>query len=112
MQVAAVQGMNETVPASGPPRRRRRWLRWLIALPFLFLAASILQVAVLRFVNPPFSAFMAARQLQAWGDGDRAFRVAYDWRDLDRIAPSLPLSMIVPSRRSVTSPAGAIRRRH
>src|SRR3546814_16765307 len=37
---------------------------------------------------------MAARQLQAWGAGDRDFRIAYDWRDMAEIAPSLPLSMI------------------
>src|SRR3546814_16764380 len=37
---------------------------------------------------------MAARQLQAWGAGDRDFRIAYDWRDMDEIAPSLPLSLI------------------
>ena len=74
--------------------RKRRWFRWLLALPFLFAAASILQVAVLRFVDPPFSAFMAARVLEAWGSGDFGFRVAYDWRDLDRMAPSLPLSMV------------------
>lgn len=72
----------------------RRWLRWLIALPFLFAAASILQVAVLRFVNPPVSAFMAARQLEAWGQGDLSFRVAYDWRDLDEISPHLPVAMV------------------
>ena len=77
-----------------PPRRIRRWFRWLLALPFLFAAASVLQVAVLRFVDPPFSAFMAARLLEAWGSGDFGFRVAYDWRDLDKMAPSLPLSMV------------------
>src|SRR3546814_6008858 len=32
---------------------------------------------------------LAARQLQAWGAGDRDFRIAYDWRDMDEIAPSL-----------------------
>ena len=47
--------------------RRRRWFRWRLALPFLFAAASILQVGVLRFVDPPFSAFMAARVIEAWG---------------------------------------------
>ena len=75
-----------------PPSRR--WLRWLVALPFLFAAASILQVAVLRFVNPPASAFMAARQLEAWGQGDLSFRVAYDWRDLEEISPHLPVAMV------------------
>ena len=79
-------------------RQRRsgtgRWLRWLWKLPLLLLALSVLQVLALRFVDPPFSAFMAARQLQAWGAGDRDFRIAYDWRDMYQIASSLPLSMI------------------
>src|SRR5690606_21866715 len=84
----------------------RRWLRWLWKLPLLLLALSVLQVVALRFVDPPFSAFMAARQLQAWGDGDRAFRVAYDWRDLDRIAPSLPVSMIAAEDQNFASHRG------
>ena len=63
-------------------------------MPFLFAAASILQVAVLRFVDPPFSAFMAARQFEAWGEGEMDFRVAYDWRDLQQISPSLPVAMV------------------
>lgn len=75
-------------------KRRRSWLRWLLALPFLFAAGSALQVLMLRFVDPPFSAFMVARQLEAWGEGDWTLRVAYDWRDLDRIAVSLPLSVV------------------
>lgn len=76
------------------PGRRRRWSGWLWKLPLLLLALSVLQVLALRFVDPPFSAFMAARQLEAWGSGDWGFRVAYDWRDLDRIAPSLPVSLV------------------
>ncbi|RYF31186.1 MAG: monofunctional biosynthetic peptidoglycan transglycosylase, partial [Comamonadaceae bacterium] len=50
--------MDETGPRR--PSRPRRWLRWLLALPFLFALASLLQVAVLRFIDPPFSAFMLA----------------------------------------------------
>lgn len=69
-------------------------MHWLWRLPLLLVALSVLQVLVLRFVDPPFSAFMAARQLQAWGEGDGRFRVAYDWRDLDAIAPSLPLALV------------------
>ena len=55
---------------------------------------SVLQVLVLRFVDPPFSAFMAGRQLSAWAHGDWKSGVAYDWRDLDRMAPSLPLALV------------------
>ncbi len=77
-----------------PVRRRRRWLRWLLALPLLMLVASVAQVAALRFVDPAFSAFMLSRQLEAWGDGEWSFRIAYDWRDLDEISPNLPLALV------------------
>ena len=86
--------MNYESDPSSRPSRPRRWFRWLLALTFLFAAASILQVAVLRFVDPPFTAFMAARMFEAWGQGEWGFRIAYDWRDMERIAPSLPVSMV------------------
>lgn len=72
----------------------RRWRSWLWRLPLLFVAATVLQVLVLRFVDPPFTAFMAARQFEAWGSGDFGFRLAYDWRDLDEISRNVPLAMI------------------
>ena len=55
---------------------------------------SVLQVVALRFIDPPFSAFMVARQLSAMTHRDFKSRVAYDWRDLDRMAPSLPLALV------------------
>jgi monofunctional biosynthetic peptidoglycan transglycosylase len=78
----------------GKPRKRRRWWRWILALPFLFLLATVLQVVALRFVDPMFSTFMAIRQFEAWGEGDWRFRVAYDWRDLDEISPNVPLALV------------------
>ena len=75
-------------------RPRRRILRWLLALPLLLALASFLQVLALRFVDPPFSAFMVARQLRALGEGDLGFRVAYDWRDMDAISASLPVALV------------------
>jgi len=93
---APVQGLNPAAPAAAapPPRRARRWLRWLIALPFLFALASTLQVATLRFLDPPFSAFMLIRQFEAWGEGDFGFRLAHDWRDLDEISADLPVALV------------------
>src|SRR6476659_8524859 len=79
---------------SGTRRSRGRWRRWLLLLPLLFVLLTLAQVAVLRFVDPPFSAFMAARQFGAWLHGDWGYRIAYDWRDLDRMAPSLPLALV------------------
>ena len=42
---------------------RRRWRRWLWLLPLLFVALTTLQVATLRFVDPPFSAFMVVGEV-------------------------------------------------
>lgn len=76
------------------PRKRRRWRHSLWKLPLLLILLSVLQVLALRFIDPPFSAFMAARQLEALRTGDRDFRVAYAWRDLDQIAASLPVALV------------------
>ncbi|MBP6749650.1 MAG: monofunctional biosynthetic peptidoglycan transglycosylase [Xanthomonadaceae bacterium] len=90
----------ETDETDAPPSaetarpRRRRWLRWVLWAPVLAVIATVLQVAILRFVDPPLSAFMIARQFEAWGEGDRGFRVAYDWRDADEISPNLPLALV------------------
>ena len=67
---------------------------WLWRLPLLFMVVTALQVLVLRFIDPPFTAFMAARQFDALGEGDFGFRIAYDWRDLDEISRNVPLAMI------------------
>src|SRR3546814_3243595 len=49
---------------------------------------------MLRVCDPPFFAFMVARQVEALADGDWDFRIAHDWRDLDAMAPSLPLALV------------------
>ena len=72
-------------------RRLRRWLLWL---PLAFLLLTTLQVLALRFVDPPSSMFMLARQMQAAGEGDWGFRVAYDWRDREDIASHLPVAVV------------------
>lgn len=87
--MAVSQGVN--TPAGRPRRRLRGW--WW-KLPLLFAAISIGQVLVLRFVQPPFSAFMLARQLDAMAEGDFGFRMAHDWRDLDAMSPNLPLALV------------------
>ena len=84
--------------ATGPQGARKsrwsRWGRWLLAMPVLVMLATVLQVLVLRWVDPPFSAFMAARQIEAWRAGDRDFRPSSEWRAFGAIAPELPLAVI------------------
>ena len=80
-------GMNEVVV-----RRRRRG--WLWKLPLLLVLFSVLQVVVLRFIDPPVSMFMVARQLDAIGQGDFKFRNTHDWRDMAKMSPYLPLAVV------------------
>ncbi|MEF9977531.1 MAG: monofunctional biosynthetic peptidoglycan transglycosylase [Thermomonas sp.] len=76
------------------PARKRRWRGWWWKLPLLFVGFSVLQVLLLRFVDPPFSAFMVSRQLDALLAGDTGFRIAHDWRDFERMSPNLPLALV------------------
>jgi monofunctional biosynthetic peptidoglycan transglycosylase len=73
---------------------RHRWRAWLWKLPLLLVLFSVTQVVVLRFIDPPFSMFMLARQLDAVFEGDFKFRITHDWRDMANISPNLPLAVV------------------
>ncbi|WP_240126680.1 monofunctional biosynthetic peptidoglycan transglycosylase [Thermomonas alba] len=75
-------------------RWKRRLRGWWWKLPLLGIALSTAQVVALRFVDPPLSAFMLARWVEAALEGDPGFRVRYDFRPLARISPQLPLAVI------------------
>ncbi|MCL7715724.1 monofunctional biosynthetic peptidoglycan transglycosylase [Stenotrophomonas mori] len=83
-----------TVAEERKARPGRRWRRWLWGLPCALLAFSVVQVAVLRFVDPPFSSVMALRQAEAWGQGDWRFRIRHQWCGLERMADSVPISLV------------------
>lgn len=81
----------------GGPRRRspvRGVLRWLVVAVLVLVLGSVLQVLALRFVDPPFSAFMVARQIEAVRAGERGFRVDYQWRDAAEVSPLLAVAVI------------------
>ena len=94
--------MNEAV--AGP--RRRRWRGWLWKLPLAFVVFSIAQVLALRFIDPPFSMFMVARQLDAALAGDVRFRIAHDWRDMDAMSANLPLALVASEDQNFASHSG------
>ena len=94
--------MNEAV--AGP--RRRRWRGWLWKLPLAFVVFSIAQVLALRFIDPPFSMFMVARQLDAALAGDFRFRIAHDWRDMDAMSSNLPLALVAAEDQNFASHGG------
>lgn len=69
-------------------------VRAALGLLALFVAATALQVLVLRFVDPSLSAMMVERQLQAWLHREGGFRLHQQWCDLSAMAPSLPISLV------------------
>ena len=58
------------------------------------MLVSVLLVLPLRWINPPFSAYMAETQITAWLDHDRSYSSTHRWVDLDRISPNLALAVI------------------
>jgi monofunctional biosynthetic peptidoglycan transglycosylase len=64
---------------------------WLLVVS---VAASVLAVASLRWINPPFTAFMAEAQAAAWSNRDANYVYRRSWVDLDRISPNLPLAVV------------------
>ena len=77
---------------AGAARCRRRWRRRLLLGLILLLAASLMPVLLLRFLDPPTSAVMLARQWDM--RGDPGFTLRHDWRDLDDIAPELAIALV------------------
>jgi monofunctional glycosyltransferase len=71
----------------------RLW-RALAGLVLLFAVLSVLAVALLRWIDPPYSAFMAERRIEAWVTHDRDYVFRHTWVDLARISPNLPLAVV------------------
>jgi monofunctional glycosyltransferase len=72
----------------------RRLTRWFLVLLVGCVVVSVLVVAALRWINPPFTAFMIEQQLAAWSKHDRTYVSHHRWVNLDRISPNLPLAVV------------------
>jgi monofunctional glycosyltransferase len=74
------------------PNRARRgrlpWRRWLLLLLLAPPLFSIAAVTLLRFIDPPTSAFMLARQWETQGVVD------YRWVAWQRLSPQLPIALV------------------
>lgn len=66
----------------------------ILGILLFCVAASVVAVALLRWVNPPYSAFMAETQLAAWAKHDRTYVFRHRWVDLNQISPNLPLAVV------------------
>jgi len=72
----------------------RRALRWLLAGAAGAAGAVVLLVLLLRWVDPPATAFMLEARWHAFVAGDRAYRRRYDWVDLEAISPQAAMAVI------------------
>jgi monofunctional glycosyltransferase len=72
--------------------RRLAWA--LLGLLVVCVAGSALTVALLRWINPPYSAFMAQTQIAAWQKHDHTYVFRHRWADLNQISPNLPLAVV------------------
>ncbi len=70
-------------------------LAWaLLGSAAFCILATLLPVLVLRWVNPPYTAFMAESQIAAWSKGDRSYAARHQWAELDHISANLPLAVV------------------
>jgi monofunctional glycosyltransferase len=70
-------------------------LAWSLAgLIVACIALSVLSVALLRWIDPPYSAFMVQTQIGAWQKHDHSYVFRRRWVDLNQISPNLPLAVV------------------
>jgi monofunctional biosynthetic peptidoglycan transglycosylase len=71
-----------------------RIARAVVSILLLLVVLSVGSVAVFRWINPPYSAFMAEAQIAAWTGRDSSYVFRHSWVDLNRISPNLPLAVV------------------
>ena len=57
-------------------------------------ALAFLLLLLLRWVDPPTSAFMLRARVEAWSAGEAGYRTRYQWADLEQISPQAALAVI------------------
>jgi len=71
--------------------RAARAALWIV-LTCIFV--STITVLLFRWVDPPYSAFMAETQIAAWKNHDSSYVPRHTWANLERISPNLPLAVV------------------
>jgi len=66
----------------------------VLSVLLLLVVLSVGSVAVFRWINPPYTAFMAEAQIAAWTSRDSSYVFRHSWVDLNRISPNLPLAVV------------------
>jgi monofunctional biosynthetic peptidoglycan transglycosylase len=59
-----------------------------------FLLLTVIPIMVLRWVDPPTSAFMLQKKINAWWNDQDAFYIRYQWVNWEKISPHAPLAVV------------------
>ncbi len=87
----------------GWARRLARGLLWL-ALGWLSITTAV--VLLLRFVDPPTSAFMLRDRLDAWWHDEPRYVFRHQWVDSEHVAANLKLAVIASEDQKFASHHG------
>jgi monofunctional biosynthetic peptidoglycan transglycosylase len=71
-----------------------RVARFALALVLGCVILGVLWVVSLRWINPPYTAFMLESQITAWSTHDAGYVFHHRWVNLDQISPNLPLAVV------------------
>jgi monofunctional biosynthetic peptidoglycan transglycosylase len=81
----------------------RAWIARAVVAWVVLTAGTVL---VLRWVDPPTSAFMVARRVAAWRKDERHFQLRYQWVDRSRISPNLVRALVAAEDQSFVTHHG------
>ena len=93
--------------AGSASRALGRLLRRLLLLAVSLVLLSIGLVIVLRWVNPPTSAFIVEARWQSWFDKDpQPWQLRQDWRDLTALSPQAAIAVVASEDQKFPTHAG------
>jgi monofunctional biosynthetic peptidoglycan transglycosylase len=72
-------------PLKTTPARRIRWIKWLLIVLAVLLVLPIVQVACMRFINPPLTPEMVRFRLAPKSEEARARGLRYEWIPLSEV---------------------------
>jgi monofunctional biosynthetic peptidoglycan transglycosylase len=58
------------------------------------LLLTVIPILVLRWVDPPTSAFMLQKKVKAWWNDQDAFHIRYQWVNWEKISPHAGLAVV------------------
>ena len=91
---AASTGTGPGQGADPSGRTGARLRTWLVRAAALWVLATLVLVAALRWIDPPVSSFMARQALIGWWNGRPPPQYYHAWVPWARIPPALPLAVI------------------